>query len=159
MIKSIVLLSFLTLISCNFSKDERKPERINWGTIEIYTKSQKVLIYKEEDTASFEETKYKRISGKGLSSKYKLDTIVKKTFKLSVSERDSISKYAYHLITKPFFTDKMATCYAGYVLIKLRERNTTIMCEYESVGEWSTVSNETKKIYDILKTKINIAKQ
>ncbi|MNL72786.1 hypothetical protein D3C87_1981520 [compost metagenome] len=53
----------------------------------------------------------------------------------------------------------MATCYAGYVLVKIRDRRTTLMCEYESVGEWSTVNNDTKKLYDLLKTKIDIAKQ
>lgn len=157
--KQLLMLSFFCLISCNFSKKEQKDKPVYWDDIEINTKTQKFIIYKESDTASFEEAIYKNISGKGISAKYKLDTIHRKTFSLTASERDSIYKYTYQVITKPVFTDKHATCYAGYVLIKLRERQTTLMCEYKSVGEWSTVTNETKKIYDILSSKINISKQ
>lgn len=158
-IKKLLILSFFCLISCNFSKKEKKAETNYWDDIEINTKNQRVIIYKESDTASFEEAIYKNISAKGISEKYKLDTIKRKTFSLTASQRDSIYKYTYQVITKPVFTDKHATCYAGYVLIKLRERQTTLMCEYKSVGEWSTVTNETKKIYDILSSKINISKQ
>jgi hypothetical protein len=63
------------------------------------------------------------------------------------------------LITNPHFTDKNATDYAGHVLVKLIDRNTTVMCEYKSVGEWSEVSDLTKKIYTLLKSKIPIAAQ
>lgn len=159
-IKQLLMVSFFCfLLSCNFSKKGQKPEPVYWDDIEINTETQKVIICKGSDTASFEEAIYKNINGAGISAKYKLDTIQRKTFSLTASERDSIYKYTYQVITKPVFTDKHATCYAGYVLIKLRDRQTTLMCEYKSVGEWSTVTNETKKIYDILSTKINIGKQ
>ncbi|MDR7209662.1 hypothetical protein [Flavobacterium piscis] len=158
-IKPLIILSFFCLISCNFSEREKKTEQVYWDDIEINTKTQKVIIYKESDTASFETAIYKKTSGNGILAKYRLDTIQRKTFSLTASERDSIYKYTYQIITKPVFTDKYVTCYGGYVLIKLRDRQTTLMCEYKSVGEWSTVSKETKKIYDILSSKINIAKQ
>jgi hypothetical protein len=158
-IKPVIILSFFCLISCNFSKKDKKTEQFYWDDIEINTKTQKVIIYRESDTASFEAAIYKKISGNGILAKYKLDRIQRKTFSLTASERDSIYKYTYQIITKPVFTDKHSTCYSGYVLIKLRDRQTTLMCEYKSVGEWSIVSNETKKIYDILSSKINIGKQ
>lgn len=158
-IKPLLILFLLGFLSCNFSEKKKKFETVYWDEIEVNTKTQRVVIYKESDTASFEAAFYKKTSSKGISANYILDSIQKKTFSLTTSERDSIYKYTYRIITKPVFTDKHATCYAGYVLIKLRDRQTTLMCEYKSVGEWSTVTNETKKVYDILSSKINISKQ
>lgn len=158
-IKISVVLFFLILVSCNFSKEEKKTEAKYWDDIEINTRDQKVIIYKESDTATFEEAHYKKVKRKGFSVAYELDTIEKKIFILTASERDSIYKYTHQIITKPVFTNVKATCYAGYVLVKLRDRRTTLMCQYESVGEWSTVSNDTKKLYNLLKPKIDIAKQ
>ncbi|WP_289663564.1 hypothetical protein [Flavobacterium panacagri] len=161
---SVVIFFTLTLmitLSCNSNKKEEKKD-LRWDDIEIQTKTQKIVIFKESDTATFEQAIYKkvkRIRGNGYSTAYKLDTIEKKIFVMTESERDSIYKYTHQIITNPAFTDVMATCYAGYVLVKIRDRRTTLMCEYESVGEWSTVNNDTKKLYDLLKTKIDIAKQ
>jgi hypothetical protein len=152
------MLPLIGMLSCNSNKKEENKD-LQWDDIEIQTKNQKIVIYKESDTATFDETIYKKVKRKGYSSAYKLDTIQKKIFVMTVSERDSVYKYAHRIISKPVFTDVMATCYAGYVLVKIRDRRTTLMCEYESVGEWSTVNNDTKKLYDLLKTKIDIAKQ
>jgi len=41
-------------------------------------------------------------------------------------------------------------------MIKLKDRNTTLMCEYQSVGEWSTISAETKKIYKLINPKTEL---
>lgn len=150
--RSIIVLFLSTLmlmISCNSSKKEKKQD-LYWNEIEIQTKNQIVKIYQESDTVSVEKEILKKISGNGFSAKYKLDKIEKKIFRLSSVKRDSLSAAVYRVITKPVFPNTRATCYAGYVLIKLRNGIVTLTCEYESAGEWEKVSNDTKKIYDIL---------
>lgn len=143
------LLTLMTLLSCNSNKKEQKQD-LYWDEIEIRTRNQIVKIYQESDTVSVEKEILKKISGNGFSAKYKLDKIEKKKFRLNSVKRDSLSKAVYRVITKPVFPNTRATCYAGYVLIKLRNGNVTLSCEYESAGEWEKVSTDTKKIYDIL---------
>jgi hypothetical protein len=152
---------FLTLAlftSCQKEKKKEIPKDEIWENIELITKSQRVTIYKFEDTASVEKAIYKKVRGESFSATYELDKVERKSFKINKSERDSLYKYVYKVITKPKFTDKAATDYAGYIMIKLKDRNTTIMCEYKSVGEWSTISPETEKIYKLVNPKVELPK-
>jgi len=156
LIFTILIIS--TFVSC---KKESRKEMINnevWDNIELITKNQRITIYKFEDTASSEKEFYKKISGEGFSATYKLDKVERKNFKINKSERDSLYKYVFKLFTKPKFTDKSATDYAGYIMIKLKDRNTTLMCEYKSVGEWSSISPETEKIYKLVNAKVELPK-
>jgi len=143
------LLASMSILSCHSSKKEQKQD-LYWDEIEIQTKNQTVKIYQETDTVSVEKEILKKISGNGFSAKYKLDKIEKKIFRLNSVKRDSLSKAVYRVMTKPVFPNTRATCYAGYALIKLRNGIVTLSCEYESAGEWEKVSDDTKKIYDIL---------
>lgn len=155
--KSVVLmLFFCILFSCQNSKKVKIKSEVFWDEIQVITKSQKISIYCCTDTAIAEKTIYRKISGEFIDSKYKLDRIEKENFVINKIDRDSLFQNVYKLITKPTFTDKLASDYVGNVLIKLRDRNTTLMCEYKSVGDWSTVSNEAKKIYNLLNSKVHL---
>lgn len=154
-----MIIPFLLLVSCEKPKGKMEPKKEYWDEIQLITRNQKIIIYNKSDTASFENEIYKKVSGEYISAIYKLEKIDKKSFTLNRNERDSLCKYVKAVMTKPVFTDRASTDYAGYVLIKLRDRHTTLMCEYKSVGEWSTVSVQTKNIYNLLKSKIEIAKQ
>lgn len=158
-LKSLIIIPFLILVSCEKPKVKMELKNEYWDEIQLTTRNQKVIIYNESDTASFEKEIYKKVSGEYISAMYKLEKIDKKNFSLNRNERDSLYKFVKEVITKPVFTDRASTDYAGYVLIKLRNRNTTLICEYKSVGEWSSVSEQTKNIYNLLKPKIDIAKQ
>jgi hypothetical protein len=159
MLKYPFLILILTLlISCQDEKQKKVLEEKHWENIELITKSERIKIYKSEDTASIEKAIYERVSGKGFSATYKLEKLDRKNFKINKSERDSLYKYVFRLLTKPTFTDKSATDYAGYIMIKLKDRNTTLMCEYQSVGEWSTISAETEKIYKLINPKAELPK-
>ncbi|WP_310558685.1 hypothetical protein [Flavobacterium sp.] len=158
-LKLLIIIPFFLIISCDKPKDKLEQKNEYWDEIQLITRNQKIIIYNENDTASFENEIFKKVSGNYSSAIYKFEKIDKKSFSLNRNERDSLYKYTKAIITKPVFTDRASTDYAGYVLIKLRDRHTTLMCEYKSVGEWSTVSEETKNIYNLLKTKIDVAKQ
>ncbi len=153
-----LILTLTLLISCQDEKQKKVLKENHWKNIELITKSERIKIYKSEDTASIEKAIYERVSGKGFSATYKLEKLERKSFKINKSERDSLYKYVFRLLTKPTFTDKSATDYAGYIMIKLKDRNTTLMCEYQSVGEWSTISAETEKIYKLINPKAELPK-
>lgn len=153
LIKKIFLKTFfcffiILLIACEGKKEENPSY---WDEIVIFTRNQKITVRKDSDTANFEY----RVNKKSHAEK----EILTKSFLLNQKERDSLHKFVYKMITKPVFTDRNATCYVGYVSINIRDRNTTLSCEYRSVGEWSTVSSETQKIYKLLSKKIEISRQ
>jgi hypothetical protein len=159
MLKSSYLfltLFFSVLISCQKEKQKEIPKEKNWENIELITKSQRITVYKFEDTASVEKKIYKKVSGEFITAVYKLEKVERKNFKINQSERDSLYNYVFKLLTKPTFTDRDVTDYAGYMMIKLKDRNTILTCEYKSVGEWSTISAETKNIYKLINPKVEL---
>jgi hypothetical protein len=151
-------LIFITFLSCQNSKKKEITKKIYWNEIELITKNQRILINCFSDTATSEKAIYKKVRGEFINSEYELERVEKKNFSINKKERESLFKNVYKLITKPTFTDKTASDYVGYILIKLKDRNTTLMCEYKSVGEWSTISPETKNIYNLINTKVEITK-
>jgi hypothetical protein len=153
-----LILIILFFTSCEKPNKKENVKNYYWDKIEIITKNQKITIYSHNDTANVEIAKYKKISGIGMFAKYKLDKIENNKFYINKIERDSLYQNVFKVITKPTFTDKVATDYAGFILIKLKDRHTTIMCEYESVGEWSNISAETEKIYEIINPKTKLPK-
>ena len=147
------ILIFTFFISCQKSKDKEIKKKNYWDTIEIITDNRKVVVYFDKDTATSEFTTYKKVSGNGPTVNYKLQKIEKKNFKINKRERYSLYNNVFRLFTKPTFTNKSATCYVGNVLVKLKDRKTTLICEYKSVGNWSEVSSETKNIYNLITKK------
>ena len=83
---------------------------------------------------------------------------MKKKLYYTKSEKDSLAKYIYECVTEPKFTNILATEYAGSVSLKYGTGNTKLICEYNSVGDWSVVSDTTKKIYRLISKKVEISK-
>jgi hypothetical protein len=150
-LKTSFYFFIILLVACEGKKEKKVENPSYWDEIVIFTRNQKITVRKDSDTANFEF----RMNEKNHTEK----EILTKSFFLNPKERDSLHKFVYKMITKPVFTDRNATCYAGYVSINIRDRNTTLSCEYRSVGEWSTVSSETQKIYKLLSEKIEISRQ
>jgi hypothetical protein len=153
---SKVFCLLFVLESCNIPDQHKKVQQTSWEKIQIITRTQNISIEHYADSALFEENQNKASYFNGLAGS---DTFTKTKFVLKSVERDSLYEYVFDLITNPTFTDRNATDYAGYVRVKLIDRNTTLTCEYKSVGEWSTVSPATANIYKLLKRKIPIADQ
>lgn len=151
------LFLFLSITSCKKQEAVKKIEN-SWEKIILENGNQEIIIYNETETASFKKMYFEKVPLKNGVVNYKLKNVENKRFKLNKKERDSIHKLVYEIITKPTFTDKSATCFAGNIRISLKDRHTTLMCSYNSVGIWSDVSKNTNRLYNLLKTKIEISK-
>jgi hypothetical protein len=147
----------LIVFSCAKKDVEKQENTFPWESIEISTQKQKVTIYSDSDTASYQNAIYKRISKKAFMGTYKLEKIEKTNFKINNNERDSIYSFVLKTITKHHSPNIKCTDYVGNVSLKLMTSTTSLSCNYYSVCDWSKVSPETKKIYDLLKTKVKIS--
>ena len=155
--KNIQILILLFCISSCSNKEVKKEKKIAWNMIEISTRKHKVIIYKDLDTASYEKEIWKLISKRAFLGTYKLDKVEHKSFSITKLERDSLHSYVSKMFTNPTFSDRSCTDYVGKVKISMGNNGSFLSCEYNSVCEWTSVSPETQKIYDLLKNKVDIS--
>ncbi len=159
-ISMIVFLLFSILTSCiNSHKPIEKENRpINWKTIRIESRSQAIIIDRYEeygirDTCDFEEVKINESF-----IEYKPINRGREYFNVSQQEKDSLFKYVYDIITNTVYTEQFATCYVGNISIGFSTENTSQICRYNSVGNWTTISPSTERLYCLLKEKTKIPK-
>ena len=73
-------------------------------------------------------------------------------------EKDSVFYYIYDIVTNPVYTEQFATCYVGHISIGFSTGSATQLCKYNSVGNWTTISLSTEKLYNLLRRKTKISK-
>jgi len=160
-IKILLLIILIIILSCKQKQNEKIGENIhnNWEEIEVKTRTEKITISKFSDSADYVQD-LNNIAFQILPENGKLveEKVIKKKIIFTKSEKDSLAKYIYQSVTNPTFTNILATDYAGSVKLKYDTGTTKLICEYNSVGDWSIVSNETMKIYELLNKKIKITK-
>lgn len=160
-IKTMIVVLLLSLLSCTKEKNIKSAENLNhrWEELEINTRIEKITISRFSDSADYVSNP-NNIAFKILreDGKFDVEKIVQKKIYFSKSEKDSLAKFIFESVTKPKFTNTLATEYAGSVILKYNTGNTKLICEYNSVGDWSSVSDITKKIYDLLSKKVEISK-
>lgn len=158
-LKILVIPISFAILSCKQNEKTIETLHNNWEKIEINTRTEKLLISKFSDSAEYEQNPndiaFKILPEDGKIAK---EEIVKKKVYFTKSEKDSLAKYIYESVTKPKFTNALATDYAGCVTLRYDTGNMKLTCEYDSVGDWSLVSEQTKKIYDMISNKIKISK-
>ena len=144
----IAFMLILVLTSCgNSRKSTEKDELfINWEMIRIESRSQTIIIdryeeYGVRDTCDFEEVKVDESTIEYINRQ----------------DKDSLFKYVYDIVTNPVYTEQFATCYAGNISIGFSVNNTALMCKYNSVGNWTTISPSTKILYSLLKERTEIS--
>jgi hypothetical protein len=154
---AIILVSSLTIFSCNQSKittHEIEIQEAKWDKITIETDRQIISIYSDRDTIISSTWVYKDSFVTSTENwKTPINREQRKVYLESIN-KDSIHSLVVDIITEPVFTDQSATCYAGNIRICVQLGNTELCCRYSSVGNWTTVSAKTRKLYDILKRKI-----
>jgi hypothetical protein len=153
----ISLLFLIALTSCNKNSIE-KEEIKNWDKLQIITNFQKITIEKNSDSCNVENIIWNKKIYDIPPSHIVEDTINSKIY-LTNAEKDSLKKWISSSILSPKFTDKNATDYVGNVIFKITDRNTTLSCEYNSVGNWSEVSGTTEKIYNLINKKTKLSTQ
>lgn len=152
----LILISILT--SCNDSNKftETDVPPIYWKTIRIESRSQTIIIDRDEeygvrDTCDFEEVKINESI-----IEYRPINRGQEYFSINEQDKDSLFKYVYDIIINPVYTEQSATCYAGNISIGISVGNTTQICKYNSVGNWTTISPSTERLYSLLKEKTKI---
>ncbi len=156
----IIFLLISILISCSdsYKSTEKDALPIYWETIKIESRGQTIIIDRYEefgvrDTCDFEEVKINESI-----IEYKPINRGQEYFSISQQDKDSLFKYVYDIIINPVYTEQFATCYVGNISIGFSAGNTTQICKYNSVGNWSTISPSTEKLYSLLKEKTKISK-
>ncbi|MFH6966812.1 hypothetical protein [Flavobacterium sp. FlaQc-28] len=150
--KYILLVSaiivFITSQSCSHKKENTDIKVKDYCT--IIFESKKKIIYVTYDDAYSEEW-IKQKDGKEKKVQNKLNFTNK--------ELDSLAKYTHQIIKDPAITTTHLTCGAGEnITIEISYCSTSISCKYSSIQSWSTLSNDNKKLYDLLSTKTAIPK-
>ncbi len=160
-----MLFSFLILFSCE--KSEKIAPRIEnskikefqiWKTLEIKTRYQTLTIFNSADSADYENVTYDD-GIYDIPPKYDNKKVENRKIYFSETEKDSLAKFIYSSVTTPKFTNKFVTDYVGNVKLKFSKINMSLVCEYQSVGNWNEVSENTKKIYDIIQSKAQFSTQ
>ena len=161
--KLLLFLLILLLMSCKNRNDRAiaPPEqKIKWNQIDIRLDQQNFLIYHNSDSAYFTQWDIKRNfirNKRGPGINYEPSNRKDSIFIFNKSERDSLASYIYALITKPVFATKWVTDYVGNISFQLKNGGTSLSCEYNSVGDWTTISEQTQKIYKLLSSKVGIS--
>ena len=152
----------LIFVSCNDVKKEDKEilnKVPNWNIITLKSDLQSIKIHFEFDSLISTSWRLKdSLSEQG--ERYWIRTEIKQEIKyLDPKCKDSLYLLVKNLITNPVYTDQSASCYVGSLNACIQSQNTEICCNYSSVGNWTTISESTKKIYQILSRKIKVSKE
>lgn len=160
-LRIIILIFSSSIMSCKQKQNEKIINNTpnNWEEIEVNTRTEKLKISKFSDSAEYENNP-NNITFKILPEDGKIieEKIIRKKIYFSKSEKDSLAKYVYESVTNPKFTDVFATELAGSVIFIYDTGKTKLICENESVGDWSILSESTKKIYELISKKVEISK-
>ncbi|TPG41771.1 hypothetical protein [Flavobacterium pectinovorum] len=138
----------ITTQSCSQKKENSNKYLQDYNTIIFESKRKKICV--SDDFSSLEEWIKEK------NGEYKQ---VQKKLNFSKNERDSLAKYAYRIINQPTLATKVLTCGAGEnITIEISYGSTSISCKYSSIESWSSLSNDNKKLYEILNAKTAIPK-
>ena len=152
----------LIFVSCNDVKKEDAEilnKAPNWNVITLKSDLQSIKIHFEYDSLISTSWRLKdSLSEQG--ERYRFRTEIKQeVIYLDPKCKDSLYLLVKDLISNPVYTDQSATCYVGSLNACIQSQNTEICCNYSSVGNWTTISESTKKIYQILSRKIKVNKE
>jgi len=152
----IISIMLLLLASCNNPQKLKENEiPIFWETLLIKSRSQIITINYGFDYGIRDVWNNKEINNEG-DIIYEPINHRRETFSITKQEQDSLFKYIYDIIMNPVYTEQYATCYVGNISIGFITGNTTLSCEYNSVGNWTTISPSMLKVYSLLKVKTEI---
>lgn len=151
----VLMLGFL--LSCT-KQPEKKIRNDPWEKLQVNTDFQKITIDRHSDSAEVVNIIWNK-EIYNIPPKYIVEDTVTTKIYLSRIEKDSLKNWIRSSILNPQFTDLYATDYVGNVELKYIDRGTTLSCTYNSVGEWDKVSENTKKIYNLLSSKTKLSRQ
>jgi len=154
----IILVSSLTMLSCK-NTSQTKEQNPKWDKIMLRMDLQSIDLYSDKDTIYSNTWRYQDSMAES-GAIWHLQTKEKKhSIFLDSATKDSIYAIVMDIIRHPVFTKPSVSCYAGNISICVQSDHTQLCCKYASVGNWTTVSASTQKLYDILHKKIYVSAQ
>jgi hypothetical protein len=159
--KIITFFLLFLLMSCNngaqkISAEENK-NTIDWKILRIESGNQTIIIDRNEDYGVRDTCNFEEIKINESLTEYRPINRGQEYFDISPQDKDSLFNYIYDIVTNPVYTDQFATCYVGNVSIGFSVGNTTLACKYSSIGNWTTISGSTKRLYNLLRMKTKIS--
>jgi len=152
-----LVLMLVFLLSCT-KQPEMNIKNDPWEKLQVNTDFQKITIDRHSDSAEVVNIIWNK-EIYNIPPKYIVEDTVTTKIYLSRIEKDSLKNWIRSSILNPHLTDLYATDYVGNVELKYIDRGTTLSCTYNSVGEWDKVSENTKKIYNLLSSKTKLSRQ
>ncbi len=152
----------MIIFSCNDSKknsskiDKQEPK---WDKITLRSDFQSINIYSDRDSIISNTWELKDSLGEPGEVWHIQTNKKQERIYLEPTSKDTIHSLVMDMITKPVFTNQSASCYVGNIRICVQSDNTELCCRYSSVGDWTTVSENTRKLYTILSSKTRISTQ
>jgi hypothetical protein len=161
---SHLLIIFLSLanFSCNHGGNdtsESNEKAPHWDKITLRMHCQSIVIYSDMDTMTsntweLQDSMVDSGELRQIPVNEKRETIA-----LEPSSIDSIGALVMDMITHPTFTDRSVSCYAGNIRICMKFNNTELCCNYSSVADWTTISDNARKLYEILNARTKVSRQ
>lgn len=162
LLPSIFMLIFI-LISCKKNQDQsmignREKKSICWKTLRIESQNQVIVIDKYENYGVRDTCDLKGVRINESVIEYRPINRGQEYFDITEQEKDSVFYYIYDIVTNPVYREQFATCYVGNISIGFSTGSATQLCKYNSVGNWTTISLSTEKLYNLLRRKTKISK-
>ncbi|MFV0470163.1 MAG: hypothetical protein ACK5MK_14710 [Dysgonomonas sp.] len=151
-----ILCFILTACSDSIKHTQKDEHLMNWETIRIESRDQTIIIDKREDYGVRDTCDFKEAKIDKYRTEYRPINRGQENFNITQQEKDSLFKYVYDIVSNPVYTDQYATCYVGNISISFSIGNTTQICKYNSVGNWTTISRSTERLYHLLSKKTKI---
>lgn len=149
-----LILFSLIVISCNNQEKHKKNNEYQWNQINIQNSKEELIIYKNEDSATYLKPIWKHISGEFINAKYKQIGIEHKSINFTKSEKDSLAKYVLKSIQNPINSQNFCTDFVGKISLTALNDNSKVSVSYNSVCEFDSLSPNFTKLYKLITSKM-----
>jgi len=157
-LKLLLILYLLHNYSCNESEDYTKNHSRNlnnyvYNKIIIETDFNEIEI-SNNGSCYIKYFEFHAKDGGGFIGDFRL--IGDTTIVLSLKERDSIYSYVRSFFHQLKGYKRKTSCYVGNLKITLIIENSEYCCYFSSIGEWDKLDDNTRKIYNLLSSRVKI---
>jgi hypothetical protein len=158
----LILVIFLIggIISCHKKDNVVESNFVkHWDRLTIDSEKQKIVIDNDLDYGRRYYWDIEEIDTDNGHIEYNTVNYKEEKFSITKQEQDSLYTYIHDIVTNPVYTNQLATDNVGRISISFTIGTITLSCSYVSVGNWTTISPQLKKIYLLLKNKTEILEE
>ncbi len=143
-VKIFILLTFISCQDKTTVDKKATQDKYGWEIAKILVDKEEIWVPADQDTCYYsieiKDTAYSRTH----NGQLRIDL---KKFTLSKQDRDSVILLVENSIKNHQETDQIVSDYAGqYVTLKLEQYNSSILCKYNSISDWTRISPTLTKL-------------